>query len=68
MLSPFVFQFASCFLQFLKDSSPVFAEKVERLVRRTFISGTRGFPPSWLEFQVRTFSAEKLMKPRSFIV
>lgn len=44
-------KFASCFLQFLKDSSPVFAEKVERLVRRTFISGTRGFPPSWLEFQ-----------------
>ena len=44
-------KFAPCFLQFLKDSSPVFAEKVERLVRRTFISGTRGFPPSWLEFQ-----------------
>ncbi|XP_071159111.1 myosin-VIIa-like isoform X2 [Mytilus edulis] len=42
---------APSFLQFLKDSSPVFAEKVERLVRRTFISGTRGFPPSWLEFQ-----------------
>ena len=58
MLFPFAFQFAPCFLQFLKDSSPVFAEKVERLVRRTFISGTRGFPPSWLEFQVRTFSEE----------
>ena len=46
------FQFFSCFLHFLRESSPIFSSRVERLVRRTAIIGTRGYPPSWLEFQV----------------
>ncbi|KAK3095404.1 hypothetical protein FSP39_014238 [Pinctada imbricata] len=44
-------RFSPCFLQFLRDSPPVFASRVEKLLRRTFIVGTRGYPPSWLEFQ-----------------
>ena len=52
----FIFQFAPCFLQFLKESQPEPANRVERLLRRTFITGTRGFPPSWLEFQVKPIS------------
>lgn len=46
-------QFFSCFLHFLQESSPIFSCRVERLVRRTAIVGTRGYPPSWLEFQVK---------------
>lgn len=44
-------KFASCFLQFLKDGPTEYAQRVERLLRRTFSVGTRGQPPSWLEFQ-----------------
>uniref|UniRef100_A0A8W8IV66 Myosin-VIIa n=2 Tax=Magallana gigas TaxID=29159 RepID=A0A8W8IV66_MAGGI len=51
-------RFFSCFLHFLQESSPIFSCRVERLVRRTAIVGTRGYPPSWLEFQ-----ASKNCKP-----
>ncbi|XP_062566068.1 myosin-VIIa-like [Saccostrea cucullata] len=51
-------KFFPCFLHFLRESSPIFACRVERLVRRTAIVGTRGYPPSWLEFQ-----ASKNCKP-----
>ncbi|XP_022288159.2 myosin-VIIa-like [Crassostrea virginica] len=51
-------KFFSCFLHFLRESSPIFSSRVERLVRRTAIIGTRGYPPSWLEFQ-----ASKNCKP-----
>ncbi|KAL5003971.1 hypothetical protein ScPMuIL_017427 [Solemya velum] len=44
-------RFGPCFLQFLQDAPTEFAFRVERLLRRTFVCGTRGFPPSWLEFQ-----------------
>ncbi|XP_021365755.1 myosin-VIIa-like isoform X3 [Mizuhopecten yessoensis] len=44
-------RFSPCFLQFLQESMPEHANRVERLLRRTFITGTRAFPPSWLEFQ-----------------
>lgn len=44
-------RFFSCFLHFLQESSPISSCRVERAVRRTAIVGTRGYPPSWLEFQ-----------------
>ncbi|KAL3846912.1 hypothetical protein ACJMK2_017860 [Sinanodonta woodiana] len=44
-------RFCPFFLQFLKDGLVEYAQRVERLLRRTFITGTRGQPPSWLEFQ-----------------
>ncbi|XP_060074102.1 myosin-VIIa-like [Ylistrum balloti] len=44
-------RFSPCFLQFLQESMPEYANRVERILRRTFITGTRAFPPSWLEFQ-----------------
>ncbi|XP_033759791.1 myosin-VIIa-like isoform X2 [Pecten maximus] len=44
-------RFSPCFLQFLQESMPEHANRVERILRRTFITGTRAFPPSWLEFQ-----------------
>ncbi|XP_048747216.2 myosin-VIIa-like isoform X2 [Ostrea edulis] len=51
-------KFFPCFLHFLSESSPIFACRVERLVRRTANVGTREYPPSWLEFQ-----ASKNSKP-----
>jgi len=42
------------FYNFYKKVLPTFfAHRVEKLLRRTFTVGTRGFPPSWLEFQVK---------------
>lgn len=43
--------FVPCLLQFLQDAQTEFAHKIERGLRRTFATGTRGFPPGWTEFQ-----------------
>jgi len=45
-------QFAPVLLNILRDGPVEYAQRVERLLRRTFMVGTRGQPPSWLEFQV----------------
>lgn len=47
------FQFASCLIRFLREGPTEFAPQCERLLRHTFANGTRGYPPSWLEFQVK---------------
>ncbi|XP_060579063.1 unconventional myosin-VIIa-like isoform X3 [Ruditapes philippinarum] len=44
-------KFAPILLNFLRDGPTEHAQRAERLLRRTFMVGTRGQPPSWLEFQ-----------------
>ncbi|KAL4220590.1 TRAFAC class myosin-kinesin ATPase superfamily [Mactra antiquata] len=44
-------KFAPVLFQILRDGPTEHAQRVERLLRRTFMVGTRGQPPSWLEFQ-----------------
>ncbi|XP_064614936.1 myosin-VIIa-like isoform X2 [Liolophura sinensis] len=44
-------KFASCLVRFLREGPTEFAPQCERLLRHTFTNGTRGYPPSWLEFQ-----------------
>ncbi|XP_050403190.1 myosin-VIIa [Patella vulgata] len=44
-------KFAACLRGFLREGPRELAHKVDRVLRRTCCVGTRGFPPSWLEFQ-----------------
>ncbi|XP_053403507.1 myosin-VIIa-like isoform X2 [Mercenaria mercenaria] len=44
-------KFAPVLLTFLREGPTEHAQRAERLLRRTFMVGTRGQPPSWLEFQ-----------------
>ncbi|XP_076436063.1 myosin-VIIa-like isoform X2 [Babylonia areolata] len=44
-------KFAAGFKGFLQEGPSEFSQKVDRLMRRTCAVGTRGYPPSWLEFQ-----------------
>ncbi|XP_052784094.1 myosin-VIIa-like isoform X2 [Mya arenaria] len=44
-------KFAPVLLHVLHAGPTEYAQRVERLLRRTFMVGTRGQPPSWLEFQ-----------------
>jgi len=48
----FCLQFAPTLLHVLSVGPTEYAQRVERLLRRSFMVGTRGQPPSWLEFQV----------------
>lgn len=59
-------KFASVFNAFLRGGSPDFAQKVDKLVRRTCSVGTRGYPPSWLEFQA-TKNNKPLLVPVTFM-
>nr|KAG5696739.1 hypothetical protein BaRGS_028859 [Batillaria attramentaria] len=58
--------FATCFTSFLHEGPPEFAQKVDRLLRRTCSVGTRGYPPSWLEFQASK-NNKPLLVPVTFM-
>ncbi|XP_067668448.1 myosin-VIIa-like isoform X2 [Haliotis asinina] len=59
-------KFAPCFRCFLKEGPTEFTQKVEKLTRRTSIAGTRGFPPSWLEFQAAK-NSKPILLPITFM-
>ncbi|KAK7483154.1 hypothetical protein BaRGS_00025558, partial [Batillaria attramentaria] len=59
-------KFATCFTSFLHEGPPEFAQKVDRLLRRTCSVGTRGYPPSWLEFQASK-NNKPLLVPVTFM-
>ncbi|XP_071085854.1 myosin-VIIa-like isoform X2 [Haliotis cracherodii] len=59
-------KFAPCFRCFLKEGPTEFTQKVEKLTRRTSVAGTRGFPPSWLEFQAAK-NSKPILLPVTFM-
>ncbi|XP_059160683.1 myosin-VIIa-like isoform X2 [Physella acuta] len=59
-------KFAPCLSNFLAEGPVEFAEKVDWLLRRTCTVGTRGYPPSWLEFQAAK-NGKPLLVPVSFM-
>ncbi|ESO98819.1 hypothetical protein LOTGIDRAFT_213603 [Lottia gigantea] len=58
--------FAACLKGFLREGPRELANKVDRLIRRTGSVGTRGFPPSWLEFQAAK-NGKPILLPISFM-
>ncbi|RUS81722.1 hypothetical protein EGW08_010529, partial [Elysia chlorotica] len=59
-------RFAPSLTTFLRDGPPEFSEKVDKLLRRTCSSGTRGYPASWLEFQAAK-NGKPLLVPVTFM-
>ncbi|GFR97178.1 myosin-VIIa [Elysia marginata] len=59
-------RFAPSLTSFLRDGPPEFSEKVDKLLRRTCSSGTRGYPASWLEFQAAK-NGKPLLVPVTFM-
>ncbi|GFN94394.1 myosin-viia [Plakobranchus ocellatus] len=59
-------KFAPSLTSFLRDGPPEFSEKVDKILRRTCSSGTRGYPASWLEFQAAK-NGKPLLVPVTFM-
>ncbi|XP_041356325.1 myosin-VIIa-like [Gigantopelta aegis] len=59
-------KFAPCFETFLRDGPAEYAQKVDRILRRTGLVGTRSFPPSWLEFQAAK-NSKPILIPITFM-
>lgn len=59
-------QFVKYLLNFIRNGPPSYAPYCEERLRRTFVNGTRGQPPSWLELQA-TKSKKKIMLPITFM-
>lgn len=53
-------------LNFIRDGPPGYAPYCEDRLRRTFMNGTRGQPPSWLELQATKYK-KPLMLPIMFM-
>lgn len=61
-----VLQFVKYLLNFIRNGPPGYSPYCEDRLRRTFVNGTRGQPPSWLELQA-TKSKKPLMLPITFM-
>ncbi|XP_028966812.1 myosin-VIIa [Galendromus occidentalis] len=59
-------KFVKYLLNFIREGPPGYAPYCEERLRRTFMNGTRGQPPSWLELQA-TKSKKPLMLPITFM-
>ncbi|KAJ6223846.1 hypothetical protein RDWZM_002391 [Blomia tropicalis] len=59
-------KFVKYLLNFIREGPPGYAPYCEDRLRRTFVNGTRGQPPSWLELQA-TKSKKPLMLPITFM-
>ncbi|GFY49046.1 myosin-VIIa [Trichonephila inaurata madagascariensis] len=59
-------KFVKYLLNFIREGPPGYAPYCEDRLRRTFMNGTRGQPPSWLELQA-TKSKKPLMLPITFM-
>ncbi|XP_076340822.1 unconventional myosin-VIIa ck isoform X2 [Tachypleus tridentatus] len=59
-------KFVKYLLNFIREGPPGYAPYCEERLRRTFMHGTRGQPPSWLELQA-TKSKKPLMLPITFM-
>ena len=66
MIDTLFTQFVKYLLNFIRDGPPGYAPYCEDRLRRTFVNGTRGQPPSWLELQA-TKSKKPLMLPITFM-
>ncbi|CAN7975068.1 unnamed protein product [Ixodes persulcatus] len=59
-------KFVKYLLNLIREGPPGYAPYCEERLRRTFMNGTRGQPPSWLELQA-TKSKKPLMLPITFM-
>lgn len=59
-------KFVKYLLNFIREGPPGYAPYCEDRLRRTFVNGTRGQPPSWLELQA-TKSKRPLLLPITFM-
>ncbi|KAF7490609.1 Myosin-VIIa [Sarcoptes scabiei] len=59
-------KFVKYLLNFIRTGPPGYAPYCEDRLRRTFVNGTRGQPPSWLELQA-TKSKRPLLLPITFM-